>query len=949
MTVDPPPAEVLDFCMPLGGRLQRIPPKEEDAIVTDILYGKNHSRRNGRCFVFIIEDKTIDTSGNEDNESGIGSTKRYGICLIHDRLLSTVQDPGNGTDEKITYSFMSPICYAFITRFPLFDFFFQVLFDMITAERLERMELIAKQDGEFTDEMALGCNSYKYLPQNLIGNILERLTMVSPPKYKEALNFMSGPSINPIEMMRLSPKGDHSEHGIATGDWALPALLSWMPVETLIWALSLLLCESKIIIIGAEPGMVSCGVMGLLALIYPLTWTNPLIPVLPMKLLDFVESPVPIIAGLVVDGCTPRARPEQLLKLCNDLDNGTVSAVFDVSARELYVSGLHHENLENMIMPEAELLAENLQEHLHSSAERSSSLSQRNHQRRWPAYVFTRHHHAEAKNAQGVIEEHIRAVVNQACDVHSGAKNSARHGSSVDSFIQSNGSLNGSATGSADEGAENVSEDIVQSVDLTGQQVHQPVGQRSAWSLDSMDADGLGVGVAEGQETVLAKDADDVVGDRRSSRGSISSAMNWIKHGVQRLATPEPLDEASHGPVEYERSVSQEDEDYPQHQSSAEHVASASGSSRTSVDSDSQSLQRGRNLSGMASRNSMFSAESDDNISSGTRRGSECSSASGTTRESIGSKSNRFLGGLVNPRSSSKDTATAAGDSHSQKMHNGMHNGSGKSMTPPRVDVPITPTYGVNDVIPLSRVPFRGNADKFIRNFVKTQIFAEHIDVDENEGNPWNMFEYDKLEKTDECNSSNAITTAHQHLDSVHEDAKEDPSLSMSPVDMMMEETAKQALERRHRIDLTPEEIEDQLQEVLRSTDETRCTPICEDASTCCLDMCKTYPSVASQSAASVLSPSKGKSLVMKSGKLGFATESRRPRTGSWGSRNNTSPSVRSTRLLKTHAGVTRSHVSREHDDSTRYADSPSRCGENGSIGRRSPLRNKMESPEEDM
>ena len=43
---------------------------------------------------------------------------------------------GSGADW---YDFESLVCYAFITRFPLFSFFFQVIFDIITTERLTRL------------------------------------------------------------------------------------------------------------------------------------------------------------------------------------------------------------------------------------------------------------------------------------------------------------------------------------------------------------------------------------------------------------------------------------------------------------------------------------------------------------------------------------------------------------------------------------------------------------------------------------------------------------------------------------------------------------------------------------------------------------------------------------------------------------------------------------------
>jgi hypothetical protein len=99
-------------------------------------------------------------------------------------------------------------------------------------------------------------------------------------------------------------------------DWALPTLLSWLPVDRLVWLLSLLMCEIKVIVVGSEAGMVSCAVMSLLALLRPLAWVAPLIPMLPLKYVEFVESPVPILAGIVVSEEDGAWNAENLLEKC---------------------------------------------------------------------------------------------------------------------------------------------------------------------------------------------------------------------------------------------------------------------------------------------------------------------------------------------------------------------------------------------------------------------------------------------------------------------------------------------------------------------------------------------------------------------------------------------------------------------------------------------------------
>jgi hypothetical protein len=58
-----------------------------------------------------------------------------------------------------------------------------------------------------------------------------------------------------------------------------------------------LMCEVKLIIIGSDPATVSCAVIGLTSLLQPLKWVSPMIPIMPLKHIDFLESPVPIVAG----------------------------------------------------------------------------------------------------------------------------------------------------------------------------------------------------------------------------------------------------------------------------------------------------------------------------------------------------------------------------------------------------------------------------------------------------------------------------------------------------------------------------------------------------------------------------------------------------------------------------------------------------------------------------
>lgn len=303
---DPPPNEITDFCLPVRGRLDYIQPAEEETLAREIFYGQGHGSRSSRCFIFMLEDKTLRDQGDD-------SGRLYGVCLIHPRLLRVPVDEQAGgwglgfsgrkgsnrglLEEEERASFASSVCYAFITKFPLFEFFFGVLGDLITLEKLSRMERVHSGDGE--EGEGLG----SYVPKELLAGVLDRLTAVRPPALGEQLTFsLSNSAIQPLSMTRTRPPADTPEHIANATDWALPILLSWLPVDCLVSLLSLLLCEVKLVVLGNEAGMVSCVVMSLLALLRPLSWVAPLIPVLPLKYLDFVESPVPLLTGVVADG-----------------------------------------------------------------------------------------------------------------------------------------------------------------------------------------------------------------------------------------------------------------------------------------------------------------------------------------------------------------------------------------------------------------------------------------------------------------------------------------------------------------------------------------------------------------------------------------------------------------------------------------------------------------------
>lgn len=245
----------------------------------------------------LLSDKTLEYEV-ADEESGVGVSKLYAVCVTFPRLVRARHPvlPGVNVDVE------SVVCYAFLTRFPMFDLFFQIIFDLISCERLQRMESVAQvPDIDFRSSK----QAYEYVPGDLFDCILSKLYLLPPPKFNNTLRFTLYNGIQPIEHRRPGPHGDLPEYSLRAEDWCLPPFLWHSPPDLIVWALSLLLSEVKLVVVGHEIGMVSCAVTGLLLLLRPLEWVSPVIPILPWKMMDFVESPVPIVAGVVLDSEAP--------------------------------------------------------------------------------------------------------------------------------------------------------------------------------------------------------------------------------------------------------------------------------------------------------------------------------------------------------------------------------------------------------------------------------------------------------------------------------------------------------------------------------------------------------------------------------------------------------------------------------------------------------------------
>ena len=64
----------------------------------------------------------------------------------------------------------------------------------------------------------------------------------------------------------------------------------------LLWAL--LLAEQKVVLQGKQPHVLTMAAETLSALLFPFSWQHVYIPILPARLLDILQAPVPFLIGI---------------------------------------------------------------------------------------------------------------------------------------------------------------------------------------------------------------------------------------------------------------------------------------------------------------------------------------------------------------------------------------------------------------------------------------------------------------------------------------------------------------------------------------------------------------------------------------------------------------------------------------------------------------------------
>ncbi|XP_006649392.2 uncharacterized protein LOC102701985 [Oryza brachyantha] len=101
-----------------------------------------------------------------------------------------------------------------------------------------------------------------------------------------------------IQQPEVNARLAAAEEAIALSIWTTATICRALSLESVLELFAGVLLEKQIVVICPNLGVLSAIVLSVIPMIRPFQWQSLLLPVLPRKLVDFLDAPVPFIAGV---------------------------------------------------------------------------------------------------------------------------------------------------------------------------------------------------------------------------------------------------------------------------------------------------------------------------------------------------------------------------------------------------------------------------------------------------------------------------------------------------------------------------------------------------------------------------------------------------------------------------------------------------------------------------
>jgi hypothetical protein len=306
--------DVAEFAFPSDVRMERLDVGASSSGLASILYSGKQFTRGSNCHQFVLKTNQNIATANESEEL-------YGVCVIAREMASLTDALGRVHDVSC------PISYCILSRYPFFQLHQQVIMQILQLLHLKRVKHLAKVANQQTptsitspispqsptspemDPLSHPPNTSVNLVARLRGKplgphqvpacvqLLKKYYDTPVPGRGESLYLPAPKLLLPISFVR--PNLSQTKERIALiAQWVCPLAWTLMSAEMLVDLLEILLREFKLIVVDTNLAMLSAAVLSCAPLLHPLIWSGVNLPILPNRLREFLEAPVPILVGV---------------------------------------------------------------------------------------------------------------------------------------------------------------------------------------------------------------------------------------------------------------------------------------------------------------------------------------------------------------------------------------------------------------------------------------------------------------------------------------------------------------------------------------------------------------------------------------------------------------------------------------------------------------------------
>jgi len=264
------------FCFPSGLKTTAMQRACSASSLNSVLFSPMTQLEEPRnSFVFLLTGDT---------------TVYYGVCILRMETLdgessffnpaSSPGSPRSGHSlNNQLYDVNVPRVYCLVSRFPFIKMHFHVLFSVLEKER---MLLFAayNRDAFRTSLSALSVLDSYYKSKKA-------------PEGNHVISLSLPGSTAPTQF--YCPEDDDTRQLV---EWGMFPGLNRLEQEDLLVVCSYLLQEHSILVVANAPGLLSAFIFSVLILMKPFLWQCAIVPILPKKLWESVDAPIPFFMGI---------------------------------------------------------------------------------------------------------------------------------------------------------------------------------------------------------------------------------------------------------------------------------------------------------------------------------------------------------------------------------------------------------------------------------------------------------------------------------------------------------------------------------------------------------------------------------------------------------------------------------------------------------------------------